>query len=103
MIENDVTIDQFFFDWRGGYSDRSEYLADGWQAFRQLVAPYSGARGAHPYWSGEMPCSMHIDEVESIWSAIAGNDDWKPLQDKVAAIRAMGEALAPAPEIAGLR
>jgi hypothetical protein len=36
---------------------------------------------------------MHIDEVEAIWSAIAERDDWQPLEDKVTAVRRMGEAM----------
>ena len=36
---------------------------------------------------------MLIEEVESIWAAIAERDDWGPLEAKVAAIRAMGVAL----------
>ena len=37
---------------------------------------------------------MHIDEVEAIWSAVAERDDWEPFNDKVAAVRRMGEAMA---------
>jgi hypothetical protein len=47
----------------------------------------------HAYWSDEAPCSMHIDEVEAIWSAIDEKDDWAPLHAKVAAVRRMGEAM----------
>jgi hypothetical protein len=36
---------------------------------------------------------MHIDEVEAIWSAIAEDDDWQPFNDKVTAVRLMGEAM----------
>jgi hypothetical protein len=36
---------------------------------------------------------MHVEEVEAIWSAIAEHDDWKPFNDKVAAVRRMGEAM----------
>jgi len=36
---------------------------------------------------------MHIDEVEAIWTAIADGDDWRPFNDKVAAVRRMGEAM----------
>jgi hypothetical protein len=36
---------------------------------------------------------MHIDEVEAIWSAIAEADDWQRLDDKVTAVRRMGEAM----------
>ncbi len=46
--------------------------------------------------------SMLIEEVESIWDAIAEQDDWKPLTDKIAALREKGDALGPAPEPAGL-
>ena len=48
---------------------------------------------SHPYWSGPAPCSMHIEEVEAIWSAIAERDDWQPFDDKVTAVRRMGEAM----------
>ena len=47
----------------------------------------------HGYWSGA-PCSMLIDEVETIWASIAESDDWGPLHAKVGAIRHMAEALA---------
>ena len=47
----------------------------------------------HPYWSDPEPCSMHIDEVEAIWARIAEDDDWRPFEAKVAAIRRMGEAM----------
>jgi uncharacterized protein YdiU (UPF0061 family) len=38
-------------------------------------------------------CTMLIDEVESIWAAIAEEDDWGPLHSKIAEIRAFGAAL----------
>jgi hypothetical protein len=44
---------------------------------------------------------MLIDEVEAIWAAIAERDDWQPLADKIAAVRAMGDALGEPPEPAG--
>ena len=48
---------------------------------------------SHQYWSDPAPCSMHIEEVEKIWSAIAESDDWEPIGLKVKAIRRMGEAM----------
>jgi hypothetical protein len=36
---------------------------------------------------------MHIEEVEEIWSGIAGRDDWSAFENKVAAIRRMGDAM----------
>jgi hypothetical protein len=37
---------------------------------------------------------MHIDEVEAIWSRIDEADDWSPFEEKIKAIRRMGEAMA---------
>jgi len=47
----------------------------------------------HPYWSDGEPCSMLIDEVEAIWSAIAEKDDWEPFNAKIEAIRRFGDAM----------
>lgn len=97
MIASGVTIDRFFFDWRGGHlrtkEARERYLDENWSKFAQLIAPHArdGAT-EHPYWSHEQPCSMHIDEVEAIWAAIDQRDDWSPLTAKVEAIREMGDA-----------
>jgi len=85
-------IDRFFFDAFGGRLPES--YDEPWNGVREALAAYAPrADRRHAYWSGE-PCSMLIDEVETIWSAIADRDDWAPLYDKVAAIRVMGEALA---------
>jgi uncharacterized protein YdiU (UPF0061 family) len=88
-----VTIDRLFFDWRGGRDLHPDVYAAA--PFRALATALEGrtASPGHPYWSDEEPCSMHIEEVEAIWSAIADGDDWKPFEDKVRAIRRMGEAM----------
>ena len=88
-----ATIDRVFFDWRGGH-DPGEQLYPA-EPFRELAKALEGRerRQSHPYWSDTEPCSMHIDEVEAIWSAIAERDDWQPFEDKVKAIRRMGEAM----------
>jgi uncharacterized protein YdiU (UPF0061 family) len=86
-------IDRIFFDWRGGHDPGSDrYPSD---AFRDLARALEGRERpqSHPYWSDTAPCSMHIDEVEAIWSAIAERDDWQPFEDKVKAVRRMGEAM----------
>ena len=69
----------------------------GWEEARSALAtfPVIGDR-AHPFWSGA-PCSMLIDEVEAIWSAIDARDDWAPFHAKVARINEMREALARCP------
>lgn len=86
-------IDRVFFDWRGGRDPGQEAYPR--EEFRKLAALLEGSTGSrsHPYWSDPSPCSMHIDEVETIWSAIAERDDWRPFEDKVTAVRRMGEAV----------
>lgn len=85
-------IDRFFFEGFGGALPDS--YGEEWVTARDVLAAYAPRKDrTHPYWSGE-PCSMLIDEVEALWSAIDERDDWQPLYDKVAAIRRMGEALA---------
>jgi len=97
-----VTLDRFFFDWRGGRrrgpSPVDEaYERDAFAGFRRSVAHYEAAERAldHPYWSDETPCSMHIDEVEAIWSRIDEADDWTGFHAKIEAVRRMGEAMRP--------
>jgi uncharacterized protein YdiU (UPF0061 family) len=93
LATKEHSIDRIFFDWRGGRDpDREAYPSE---AFRALAAALNGRQRpkAHPYWSDPEPCSLHIDEVEAIWLAIAERDDWRPFNDKVAAIRRMGEAM----------
>jgi uncharacterized protein YdiU (UPF0061 family) len=87
------TIDRIFFDWRGGNDPGLErYPAD---AFRQLARLLDGRQRpkAHSYWAQEKACSMHIDEVEAIWSAIDERDDWQPFNNKVNAIGEMRRAM----------
>ena len=87
--------DAFFFRHRGGRAAAG--------ALGAALADYRPLESAadDPYWSGETPVSMLIDEVESIWDAIAGDDDWAPLAAKIAAIREMGDALGELPVPAG--
>jgi len=101
MVETGTEIDRFFHDWRGGRERAAERYADeSWAPFREAVAGFEASgNGSHPYWTDESPCSMHIEEVETIWNAIDQDDDWQPLYDKVAAIRRMGQAHGNAPEV----
>jgi uncharacterized protein YdiU (UPF0061 family) len=87
-------VDRVFFDWRGGRDPgEKHYPSDEFRSFAKALEGRERPAN-HSYWSDAEPCSMHIEEVESIWSAIADNDDWKPFEDKVEAIRRMGEAMA---------
>jgi uncharacterized protein YdiU (UPF0061 family) len=93
LARQTATIDRFFFDWRGGRVPAEGH--DGFDEVAALMAsrePVPGARD-HPYWSDPGPCSMHIEEVEALWSSIDERDDWRPLQDKIAAVRRTAEAI----------
>jgi uncharacterized protein YdiU (UPF0061 family) len=86
-------IDRMFFDWRGGHDPGAEsYPREEFRALARLLAGRETPK-THPYWSDPAPCSMHIAEVEAIWSAIADDDDWRPFDDKITAVRRMGEAM----------
>ena len=94
MREGAVPIDGFFRDWAGGtVPAAAARLPDA------LTAPLSAALAGRQatrgtWWEDAPPQSMHIEEVEAIWAAIAEHDDWNPLFHKVLAVRAMGSALA---------
>ena len=101
LSQKTVEIDRFFFDWRGGRrrgpspADES-YASESFADFRRIVEEYEPAECLdHPYWSGDAPVSMHIDEVEAIWNRIDRDDDWSAFYRKIDDIRAMGEAMAP--------
>jgi len=91
-----VTIDRLFFDWRGGRVPLGDtYRGEAFDGLRERLAGRKALPHAldHDYWRDNGPCSMHIDEVEAIWAAIADADDWAPFEARIAAIRRMGEAL----------
>ncbi|WP_010162866.1 protein adenylyltransferase SelO family protein [Sphingomonas sp. PAMC 26617] len=90
LVKSGVGIDRFYFDAFGGTLPEDDAFAD---ARAALVGYAPRKTRDHPYWSGE-PCSMLIDEVETVWSAIDERDDWHPFHAKIAAIREMGAALA---------
>ena len=101
MAANSTPIDRFFQDWRGGDPRAgTDYSGEAWASFREAIAGFdaSGPKD-HAYWADAAPCSMYIDEVEAIWSAIDQRDDWEPLHAKVAAVRRMGEAHGAAPPL----
>jgi serine/tyrosine/threonine adenylyltransferase len=93
--------DRFFFDWYGGLASESRamsgpaasfYTGEKWSAVRRTLegrAPTHPGRLADPYFAGEAPCSLLIDEIEAIWKPIAEDDDWRLFEAKIASIRRM--------------
>jgi uncharacterized protein YdiU (UPF0061 family) len=101
MEESGIGYDRFFFDLYGGNLRKasSDYAGAAWEHLRSVLDLYRPLRSKLPaYFDGDAPCSLLIDEIEGIWSAIAERDDWAPFCAKIASIRAMGEALTRATE-----
>ncbi len=100
LTETHMPLDRFWFDWRGGRLRGSPadatYRLPAFARFVAAISDYQSAAAlSHPYWGDSEPCSLLIDEIESIWAAIAERDDWAPFEAKVTAIRRMGAALSP--------
>ncbi|GAA0750401.1 YdiU family protein [Sphingomonas sp. ABOLD] len=92
LNQTGTLLHRFYFDAFGGTLPE-RYGAE-FAEVRSRLADYRPRKARdHVYWRGA-PRSMLIDEVESLWSAIAERDDWAPIEAKIAAIREMGEALA---------
>jgi serine/tyrosine/threonine adenylyltransferase len=101
LRDSRVRYDGFFADWHGGMrsaerasaSPRSAaYEGDAFDAFRAALRPYAPVAG--PVAPTE-PCGLLYPEVESLWASIDRDDDWAPLEAKVAAIRASAGLTAP--------
>jgi hypothetical protein len=104
-----VPFEQAWFDWHGGLGGprQAAYRHPGFDAVRAALRGYEPARAPHPYFAGERPATLLIDEVEALWAPIAAHDDWSALAQKLAAIGVMAEAYgissppSPAPCAAG--
>jgi uncharacterized protein YdiU (UPF0061 family) len=104
LMESRVGYDRFFFDWYGGAASAPRAASSpaseqyGSASFVPLRAAFDGytpsapERLADAYFQRSAPCALLIDEIESLWSAIAERDDWQPFEAKIADIRTMGEA-----------
>ena len=93
MRASEVLIDDFYADWAGG---RTPEGADSPER-SALIDALSGRSATRSDWTAiTTPQSLHIEEVEALWAPIAEADNWQPVLTKIAAIRAMGTALATA-------
>lgn len=103
LAETGLSPDRFYFDWRGGALSRDRaaaspaaatYALPVFQAALKRVCALDPAVSlTHAYWADAAPCTLLIDEIEALWAAIDPSDDWAPFEDKIAAIRRMGDAL----------
>ena len=105
LEESGVGYERFFFDLYGGLARakasrtvdaNAPYRGPRWDALRALLELYAPAHEAAPaYVDGDAPCTLLIDEIESIWSAIAERDDWGPFDAKIAQIRGIAPVTDP--------
>ena len=97
LVESQISIDRFFFDWAGGAPEHGYDDAP----FANLRTAMNGRAArismADLYWQQPEPCRMLIEEVEAIWAPIVADDDWSAFDAKITEIRAMGAALANRP------
>lgn len=109
LEQSQMDYDQLFFDWWGGEASAeraaagpasAHYTAPSFAPLRRALASYDAAdpdRLRDPYFQRERPERLLIDEIESLWEAIAERDDWSRFEAKVESIRAMGAAVGLAP------
>ncbi len=104
LLETRTPFEQVFFDWYGGAASKARaeksptaalYASPLFTSVEAALAEHQPAAGAkldHGYFARERPCTMLIDEVETIWEKIADGDDWSAFHAKLADIRMMAEA-----------
>jgi serine/tyrosine/threonine adenylyltransferase len=106
LTQSQAGWDQFFHDWHGGgasaerakaspqaglYDDETfAPVRDGLEA----RTPKGAAdRVSHRYFQRPAPHTMLIDEVETLWAAIAERDDWSLFEAKLSQIAELRAAL----------
>lgn len=93
MSREKIAIDRFFHSHRYGKAEAFDASTEYHAVFAELLREYHPVVAApEEYWINGPICSMLIDEVEDIWRAIAEQDDWQPLHNKISAVRKMGQA-----------
>ncbi len=102
MTASGAPYEQVFYDWFCGSQSRANespardfYATPDFAPVREklLAAEVDDPeRLERAYFQRAQPCTMLIDEVEAIWSAIADRDDWSVFEEKLGAIAEMREA-----------
>lgn len=106
LSDSHVGWDQFFHDWHSGEASAAR-AAESPQTHAYATAEFAAIRdgltartpsGAgealdRPYLQRSRPTTMLIEDVETIWAAIAERDDWSLFEAKLADIEVMRDAL----------
>lgn len=97
------------FDWYGGKAGADRALQGPRKEFYEMpefaearklletYAPLPHVAPDHPYFTGARPCDMLIMTVETLWDELAEKDNWRALDDKLAEIGLMADALGTRP------
>lgn len=91
MVDEGLSPDAFFHRHRFGRNA-------GHSALTAALQGYQATGEDHAIWHASSPPTLHIDEVERLWSAIDEHDDWTTLNNKLLDIQYLGSALGPPPE-----
>ncbi len=104
MTTSDANWPRFFFDWFGGTESQSRanespqadlYKASEFAPVKYGLlsrSPLRPERLAHPYFQGEAPVTLLIEDVENLWAPIHEADDWSLYHAKLQHIEAAREA-----------
>jgi serine/tyrosine/threonine adenylyltransferase len=107
LTESQAGYDQFFHDWHGGAAsaDRANaspqaalYADAAFAAVRDGLEQRTGSGDdgalSRAYFQRPTPTTMLIDDVETLWAAIAERDDWSLFDAKLRQIDELRSALA---------
>jgi uncharacterized protein YdiU (UPF0061 family) len=94
MNDSQIGFERFFHDLYAAPlrapREAAPYAGPRWDALLEVLELYEASVTEVPaYFAQEAPCTLLIDEIDSIWSAIAERDDWTPFEAKIEQIRAM--------------
>jgi serine/tyrosine/threonine adenylyltransferase len=93
MSSERIPVDTFFHTHHGGRIDQTANISEAYATFKDALVSYLPTdNNLGEYWRDKNSCSMLIEEVELIWTAIAEQDDWEPLHRKINNIRRMAAA-----------
>ena len=108
LASEKIPFEQFFFDWYGGGLNQRPrknaatdfYKGEAFDAFLKSLDGFKANSQAlshlqeqsNAYFANPKPCTLLIDEIESIWLAIDKNDDWSLFETKITEIRKMRAA-----------
>jgi serine/tyrosine/threonine adenylyltransferase len=98
LSESQIGYEQLYFDLHtGGLEDRLQrspaktlYEQSAFNDFKKLLASFEiqdPGKLQHAYFQNDKPCTLLIEEIESIWKPIAENDDWSLFESKIREIR----------------